>query len=128
MLNDEKAIEICHKCTRRILSNLVRVEILYDNPAKGRYRYFNDYHKACLLRLRSLARRLSDIRDFDSNNSNHIESLSWSYFKVLFLGNPLRPIFDRKTVAKIIVYNFEGELGFPIEMELKGWPNFNFKS
>lgn len=127
MINDEEIVNICYKCKRRILTNLVRVEIFYDNPEKGSHRFLNHYHKGCLLQLRSLARKLSNIREFDFNNSNDIEILSWSYFKALFLGTPLYPIFDDKTKAKIIIYGFEKELGFPIEMELKGWPNFNFK-
>ena len=127
MLIEDKKESVCHKCRKKITSNAVKVEILYENPEKGKHDDLNYYHKGCLMQLRSLARKSSNIRDFDINNSHHIKTLAWAYFKSLFHGGKFQPIFDEKTIAKITIYNFEKELGFPIKMTLNGVSNFKFE-
>ncbi len=124
MFSGDDQHKICHKCHRNILTNFATVEISYDNPEKGSYKYTNYYHRNCLLQLRSLARKLANIQEFDVNNQHHVEALAWEYFRSLFHGNPFQPIFDHRTMAEIVIYDFEKDIGFPTEMKLRGLPKF----
>lgn len=126
MLTEDIKEKVCHKCGKKLISNEVRVEIAYENPEKGKHDIVDFYHGGCLTQLRSLARKFSNIRDLDINNSHHVNTLSWAYFKVLFHGGSFQPIFDEKTTARITIYNFEKEIGFPTEMTLNGINDFKF--
>jgi hypothetical protein len=121
-------VEICHGCKKRLLTNLVKVEIVYDSLRNGKYAYVNYYHRGCLLRVRSWARKISGLSDFDANNKNHIETLAWSYFKILFHGNSPQLSFDEFATAQIEITGIESELGFPVEMKLQERFNFQFNS
>lgn len=112
-------MERCHKCHRTLLTNIVKVNIVYCNPDKGIYKNINYYHKGCLKNIQKLSLRLSNIFNFDFNNANHVEACVWVYFKTLFIGNSVSPVFDEKTTGMIGIDGIESECRFPVSMELK---------
>ncbi len=104
----------------------LKVTIEYVNPDKGSYEYINFYHAGCISNIKKLALRLADIKNFDFNNKHHLDTCAWSYFKTLFMGNPLQPIFDTHTIATIRIDGIPAEKHFPTSMQLKGHPNFTY--